>query len=229
MRGALVEPFRWEDVDGEDRAFGTIWASVHLVGTFDGEVFHLTQHPAPPGPEPRPQPMAQSPCPPPADGWAVADPTRINEAGIEAANRYADAQPDLAAFWVSWPNGVPETPPTWPAPTGQPSYGTAVLNVAFTGDLDPHASELRARWGGALCVTRLTRTRSQLKAVSDDLLNHQTQAARAGVRLLGWGPDEIANVVTAQVLIADPAAQRWVDQRYGPGVVKLDGALHPIP
>ena len=105
-----------------------------------------------------------------------------------------------------------------------------MLNLGFTGDIDHHAREARAIWGGGLCVTRMARTRPELTRVADNLFTPAVQAAatQAGVYLLGGGPDETANVVKVEVLIADAAAQRWVDGRYGLGDVVLDGSLKPL-
>jgi hypothetical protein len=160
----------------------------------------------------------------------VVDESKFTEADLSATFVYADGQPDVAASWGSWPKGPPESTPSWAPSEGSPSYRDMVVNVAFTGDLDRHAREARARWGGALCVTQVARTRAELTRVVDDLFEPSTQAeaARGGVYLFSGGPDEPTNVVKVEVLIADPAAQRWVDDRYGPGVVVLDGRLHPL-
>ncbi|MCA1842226.1 MAG: hypothetical protein LC792_03365 [Actinobacteria bacterium] len=227
--GFPVEPFRWADVVGKESLNGTTWAQVHLVGTFDGHAFHPTAPPSPPG-QPPPQPLPASPCAPPPGGWTVVDESKSTEPDLSAAFTYADSQPDIGASWGSWPKGLPESKPSWPAPEGGPSHHDMVLNLAFTMDLDRHTREARARWGGALCVTQVARTRAELTRVSDDLFtaDAQTQAAQHGVFLLGGGPDEPTNVVKVEVLIADEVAQRWVDNRYGPGTVVLEGRLRPI-
>ena len=218
--GFPVEPFHWSDIDHEEVSYGTKWADVHLVGTFDGRAFHPTARPSPPGARSvPPEPFAPSPCPPPEGGWVIVDHSKVANEDAFAAMAYADSEPDVAAAWFTWPKGSPE---------GTASYRDAVVNLAFTGDLDRHAREARARWGGPLCVTRLPHTRAQLTRISDDILNRRAQAARAGIHLLGWGPDEPANVVTADVLIADGVAERWFDDRYGRGLVVLRGQLQPI-
>lgn len=103
--------------------------------------------------------------------------------------------------------------------------------LAFTGDIAGRAEEARQRWGGPLCVTRMTRTRAQLNRVNDDLATPERRAdvVKAGIDLFGSGIDEPGNVVRADVLLADEAAQRWFDDRYGPGVVVLTGHLRPVP
>jgi hypothetical protein len=214
-----VEPFSWDEVDDERSLDGTTWAELHLVGTFDGHAFHPTAAPMPPSPRPAPEAPASSPCRPPEGGWSVVDTSKITTDDSVAAAVYANAQPDVAGVWFSWPKGPPD---------GKTPYRDSVVNLAFTGDLDRHEREARARWGGPLCVTYLSRTKAELSRVEETLFQADAQAGGAGVYLLGGGPDEPANVVRVEVLIADQAAQRWVDDRYGPGVVVLDGRLRPV-
>ena len=101
-----------------------------------------------------------------------------------------------------------------------------MVNLAFTGNLDHHQQETRARWGGPLCVTPMARTRAALNSASNTIST--SEATDAGIHLLSWAVDESANVVQVDVLLADQATQRWFDQRYGPGTVRLVGRLRPI-
>ena len=215
--GVPVAPWRWSYVDGEESLGGTTWVRVRLVGTFDGRVFHPTARPAAPGPGPPPEPPPVSPCPPPEGGWPVVDASKVGEADAYQTMTYADGQPDVAGVWFTWPKGQPD---------GNPSYRDAVVNLAFTGDLDRHEREARARWGGALCVTRLPRTRAALRSASNHI--SASDAESAGIHLLSWGVDEAANVVRVDVLLADHATQRWFDDRYGAGIVRLVGRLRPV-
>lgn len=217
--GVPVAPWRWSYVDGEESLGGTTWVGVRLVGTFDGRVFHPTARPARPAPgsEPPPQRPLVSPCPPPAGGWSVVNAAKVRDADAYEAMGHAVGQPDVAGAWFTWPNGQPTT---------DPSYDGAVVNLAFTGDLDRHQHEARARWGGALCVISRPRTRAALNSVSNDISD--VDATAAGIHLLSWAADEVANDVQVDVLLADDRGQRWFDQRYGPGVVRLVGHLRPL-
>lgn len=232
--GVPVEPWSWNDVEGEESLGGTTWGSVRLVGTFDGRVFHPTARPERPHPDPKPDPPLQSPCPAPGGGWTVVDPTKVRDDDAYAVMRDADRQPDVAGAWFTWPNGQP-TKPAAGTPSGHPavlevepapSYDQAVVNLAFTGDLGRHQRDARARWGGGLCVTALPRTRLALTAVAKDITT--TDAAAAGIHLLSWAVDEVADVVEVDVLIADERTQGWFEQRYGPGLVRLVGRLRPV-
>jgi hypothetical protein len=211
--GPPVEPWDWAAVTDETSAGGTTWGSAHLVGTYDG-TFHLTEPPGPPARPPNaPTELAGSPCAVPHGGWRVADPARMGTGDLDATTGYAFHQPDVAGVWLSWPAG--------PTPGNDADYTRAVLNLAFTGDLDRHRREARERWGGALCVTQLPRALKDLRRIQDALRDGPFD-------LLSNGVDEPANVVEAEVLIADDAARRWVDERFGPGVVVLTGRLQPV-
>ena len=219
--GPDVAPWDWAKVTGEEEVNGTSWGEYRLAGTYDGRVFHLTEPPGPPEPRPStPSPLDRpSPCPEPAGGWRVTDPSKTGEAAEGAVHAYANTQPDLAAVWLTWPDG---------APTGEGSTeADAVLNLAFTGDLDRHRREAAARWGGPLCVTSLPRPRRVLSALQDAIFAKRDEAMAAGVHLLSGSVNEIENRVEIGVLIADDVTRRWIEEHYGPGIT-ITGALQPL-
>ena len=223
--GVPVTPFSWDDVDGEESQGGTTWGDARFVGTFDGRVLHLTEPPGPPEPQ-RGAPDSlderfPTKCAEPAGGWVV-DSRKTGSDDLDAATAYANGRPDVAAVWLSYPDG---------GPAGSDDYDShekTVLNLAFTGDLDEHRRAVRAVWGGGLCVTELPRTRASLSRAQDELTAARKEAAAAGVYLYGSGVDEIRNRVQASVLIADEIARRWVDDRFGKGVVVLKGIFRPV-
>jgi len=216
--GFPIAPFSWSDVDNEQSLHGTTWAEVHLVGTFDGQTFHPTAPPTPPGPRPAPEPLATSPCSTPAGGWTVVDRSKGTTADSDAVMTYASAQPDVAGIWFSWPNGLPD---------GDTPYRDSVVNLAFTGDLDRHEHEARALWGGPLCVSQFRRRTAELARISGrPVQGGRSSRSRRRVPPR-WRPRRTRNVVKVQVLIADQVAQQWVDHRFSPGVVILDGRLRP--
>lgn len=220
--GVPVEPFSWADVAGEESANGTTWGQARFVGTFDGRVLQLTERPSRPRPPSPPPPNAETfptSCQEPAGGW-VADRSKAGHEHLDAAVAYANAQRDVAAVWLSYPGGRPS------GEYDQP--GESVLNLAFTGDLDRHRRAARERWGGGLCVTSMPRPRSALSRVQDELHDARRAAERAGVHVYGSAVDEVRNVVTASVLVADAVSRHWVDERFGPGWVELDGIFRPV-
>jgi hypothetical protein len=113
-----------------------------------------------------------------------------------AAVAYVEAQPDFAGLW----------------------FDESILNVRFTGDLARHESELRAIWGGPLCVSAADHTRAQLLAIQSEI---------EGPDVVWSSTNEAQGVVDVQVLIATPALQAEYDAEYGDGVVRLTGWFQP--
>jgi hypothetical protein len=221
--GVPIPNWRWDQVDGERSSGGTTWGHYHLVGTYYGAAFTLVRADRPP-PTPRPNAAERfkdepkTPCSEPAGGWPVPDPARASEADLEAARRAAGVQPDFAGMWLAYlaPMGgnVAEDP------------GEFVLNLAFTGDLERHEAELRARWGGRLCVTRHQRTLSELRRIQREL---QGAAGKdLGLRVVSTGLSEDDNVVSLEALVLDDRARRAIDERYGAGAVRATATLTPV-
>ena len=221
--GVPVTNWRWDQVEGEQVASGTTWGLFRLVGTYDGASFTVVRAERTPQ-VPKPSPLEQfkdepkSPCPRPKGGWTVPDPARRSERYVEAVSRAARAQPDFAGLWLSYlkpmGNNVAEHP------------GEFVLNVAFTGDLARHRTELRPQWGGRLCVTRQQRSYQRLLRIQDELQG--ATAAGLGVQVLSTGIVESANAVDLQVVVLDAQARKAIDQRYGAGAVRATAALTPV-
>lgn len=205
--GPPVVPFSWDDVTGEESVNGTTWAEVRLVGTFDGVAFHPTERPATPTTaSPAPEPSFPTPCQDPR----VVDPAKSSDTDQDATIAHARSQPDVAGVWLSRPGG------------------RLVLNLAFTGDLARHEREARARWGGGLCVTGHARSMAELERAQQAFSDARAEAMAAGVDMYGSGIDEVRNVVTVTLLIADDASRRWVDARFGAGTYELTGSFRPV-
>jgi hypothetical protein len=222
-RGVPITNWRWDQVEGEQAAGGMTWGTYRLVGTYDGASFTVIREERPP---PVSQPSAaerfkdepKSPCPQPEGGWAVPDPARRSERYLEPVTRAARAQPDFAGLWLSYlaPMGhnVAEDP------------GEFVLNVAFTGELARHETQLRPRWGGRLCVTRQQRSYRELLRIQRELQG--ATGSKLGLKVLGSGIVEDVNAVDLQVVVLEERARKAIDQRYGTGAVQATAALTPI-
>lgn len=215
--GVPIEGWDWEQAEGEESANGTTWGSFHVVGTYDGETFTLTE---PPGPIQQPSgegvEQSTSPCPEPEGGWQVRDPARATQDELEPSMTYANAQPDKAAVWLTW-----LVDPSTEGEEAALRPGSVVLNVAFTGDLERHEAELEQTWGGPLCVVAFERSLAELEEITAEV------AELLGDRLLQYGPDEVENRVMAHVVAVEPGDQEALDERFGEGVVHLTGALRP--
>jgi hypothetical protein len=222
--GLPIPNWRWDQVDGEESRGGTTWGDYHLVGTYDGASFTVIRADRPP-PVPRPsaaerfEDEPKTPCPEPAGGWTVHDPSRASDADLDAAGRAAGAQPDFAGIWVTYlepmGNNVAEDP------------GQFVLNLAFTGDLQRHEAELRTRWGGRLCVTRHQRTMAELRRIQRELLG--AVGKDLGLRVVSTGLRDDDNVVSLQAVVLDDQARQAIADRYGVGAVSATAILTPVP
>jgi hypothetical protein len=218
-RGLPIPNWRWDQVTGQESHGDTTWGDYYLVGTYDGASFTVTEvgaprWPAPPGDDDEPT----SPCPEPAGGWPVPDPAKASEEDMQAAWRAARAQPDFAGLWLSYlepmGNNVAEDP------------GEFVLNVAFTGHLERHQSELRTRWGGRLCVTRQQRTMAELQRIQRELMG--SVGKHLGLRVVTTSLSDDENVVNLEVLVLDEQARQAIEARYGAGAVRATATLTPV-
>jgi hypothetical protein len=221
--GLPIPNWRWTQVQGEESRIGTTWGAYHLVGTYVGASFTLIAADRA-APVPPPSPAEQSkdalktPCPEPAGGWPVSDPAKASRQEMDAARRVAAAQPDFAGLWLSSlepiANNLAEDP------------GEVVLNVAFTGDLQQHATELRRRWGGRLCVTRHQRTMAQLRRIQRELTG--AAGKHLGLRVLSSVPSNDHNVLDLHVVALNAQTRQAIQERYG-GAVHATAALTPVP
>jgi hypothetical protein len=213
--GPDVVGWDWDAVTGEESAIGTTWGSFHVVGTYVDGTFTLVEPASAPSPPADEDPTDfTSPCDPPAGGWAVVDPATTTDATLEAAQAAASAQPDHAGSWVDQSINLDRDDE---ASANDPTR--LVLVVRFTGDLARHEQELRAIWGGALCVTGASRTQAELSAVQQELTDEPG--------FLWSSIDVVANAVDVG-LIVDAGAQDRLDARYGTGVVRVEPGLHPV-
>jgi hypothetical protein len=215
--GPDVVGWDWSAVDDEESANGTTWGEYSVVGTWDGERLTLTEPPGPPSDGQGPPPPGSdfsTPCPAPIGGWRVIQPATASAEGQQAAIEHANAQPDLGAVWFDAGAEPADDLPGLPEP--------AVLNVAFTGDLDRHERELRALYGGPLCVSQVARTQAELDEVQ------QAVHAALGADALGSGADGRRGVVDVQVTVVDPDIEARVAAVDPDGVVELHGWLQPV-
>jgi hypothetical protein len=246
--GPSVKGWDWDAVTGEERSTdGVIRGTYHLVGTYvpgstddaasptttvagapseGGGVafgaFTLTEPAGPPDPTPAQEmPLFPSACPPPAGGWKVVDRSTATHEGLQAAMEYALAQPDYAGGWLDQSlnpdlaaglrsGAIVEEDPT-----------RLVLNEQFTGDLARHEQELRALFGGPLCVVAGVRTTKSLDEIQHELF---------GIPGLMSTSPGLDGRLTAHVMAdGDGAIQRRLDETYGPGVIVVTSELHPVP
>ncbi|HXV58725.1 MAG TPA: hypothetical protein VD704_12730 [Gaiellaceae bacterium] len=167
----------------------------------------------------------ETPCPEPEGGWAVVDPSRASEEDFAAAAAAAQREPDSVAVWVDY---VGDPSPEELDELEEGGLPPQILNAAFTGDRERHEAELRALWGGPLCVS----VREGATAVELERIRSEAEAAvtgELGLRFL-WSSSSAYEGVVEIGVVADPdgAGQAALDGRHGPGVVELVPGLRPV-
>jgi hypothetical protein len=223
--GADMPGWDWHAVDGEQSYNETTWGEFHLVGTYDGATFRLTERPTRPERDAAapPLPDTHTPCLPPPGGWSIVDPARLSFDDYNALQNAARAQPDFAGMWVDESTGRPDMP-------GDLTH--SVLNVAFTQELDRHRRELAALWGGPICVVERARTDADLLRIRDELFGEF--GPRIGLEVLSAGiggadgPAGMEFVVWVDAMVVTDEMRRAVDEEFGTGVVVLHAALRPV-
>lgn len=216
--GPDVVGWDWDAVEGEESLHGTTWGDYRVVGTFDGERLILTE---PPGQPRDGEPGAGSPgpgfstrCPTPDGGWTIEDPATATLDGREAALKYANEQPDLGSIWLDIQAHLADVLP------GVPEQ--AVLNATFTGDVERHERQLRARYGGPLCVSRAARSQEELTEVQQRV--HQV----LGGNFQYSGADGVRSVVKVMVPVVDDELRARVAEVDPDGLVVLSSWLQPV-
>jgi hypothetical protein len=204
-----ITNWSWDDVEGEERVNGTIWGEFHVVGTYDGRAFTVTD--AGPARPPTTQPNfeIEAPCPDPDGGWQVRDPSRASESDVDPVAGYVRRQPDHSGVWLDHDGGL------------------LILTAAFTGDLERHRAEIEEIWGGPLCVWRHERPYSELARIQTEL-SQDALRRDFGLELLGSSVDEVRNRIDLSVFLADADDRAAIDARYGEGTVIVTSALTPV-
>jgi hypothetical protein len=216
--GPDVVGLDWAEVDGEESANGTTWGTYGLVGTWDGGTLTLTEPPGSPESVPRPEGPPETefstPCDAPEGGWAVVDETLAGEEHRGAAVNYANEQPDFGAAWLDRDASFAGARPD--------DVNAGVLTFSFTGDLQPHETELRRRYGGPLCVVEAEHSQAELvelqAAVQDEL---------PGVAL-GSNADAVRGVVEVMVPVVDDDVLQRIAAVDPDGLVRAHGMLVPV-
>ncbi len=229
-RGLPVIGVDWDEVPGAESAGDTTWASVRVVGIFDGTALILTEPPGEPvgGELPHETQDFTSPCPEPEGGWVIRNPALTDDTDWNRARIYAEAQPDFAGLWVDQLLKPGERE------NEEHDASTFVANFTFTGDLDEHRAALEKIYGGPACVSQGVRPLAELRAIQDTVFDvlSTPEAVQAGIHAgygMGSGSNQFRGVVEAWVMVVtSPNAQTWVDEQFGPGLVEVRSYLQPV-
>ena len=204
----------WDDVDTKEAANGTTWGVYEVTGTWDRERVTLTEPPAAPPGTPTEEPDLSTPCPEPAAGWSVVDPATTDDASLSAVGDAARARPDFAGLW--W-----DQPIRGPIATNDPT--NLVVNVRVSGDVGAAERDLRAIWGGALCVTAAEHSLAELASIQREI-----DAGARAIDMTWTSVDEVTGTVEVEVVVDDTGLQDQYDARYGPGTVVVSAWLVPV-
>jgi hypothetical protein len=210
-----ISNWDWDAVEGEKSVEGTSWGAYHVVGTYEGGVLRVTEI----GPfetviEPEPF-LYENPCPAPGGGWVVPDPEQNTQEETRDAHAYAKAQPD---YVISWNDHLDEE---------LQEFSPVVFVAAFTGEAERHEAEIRELWEGPLCVVE--RNVPTARELAETRREIEARLPELGLELLGSATGGLPPTISIDVVI-DPggAGQAALDQRYGPGMVRLFPALRPV-
>ena len=210
----------WARVEGEEAFGGTIWGVYRVVGMYADGFFTLTEPPGPPQLEEPESIDFTSPCPPPEGGWTVRVPALATDQAMEAANAYAQSQPDYGGLWLDQSINPAATSTDHSVLESQMNDPTKlILNVRFTEDLEAHEAELLRLWGGALCVSLAERTEQELIRIQNEV---------SGPGSLWSSTDIVEGRVDLGVVFDDGTLQTEYDAKYGAGVVRVVSALKPV-
>ena len=213
--GMPIIGWHWADVDGEQTQSGVTWGDYHVVGTYDGSSFTV-ESVGPIAPvEPEGSDPFETPCPEPEGGWTDMDPSVTNDDDRIAAMRVAEDFPEFAGIWISYLG----------EPVDHEMPGPYVLNVAFTGDPHRFENDIRAAWGGPLCLVSFDRTHRELVRIQREM---EGAAGSMGSELLWSSVDVIDNEVELGVVVIGPRTEAALADAYGEGTVRLVPALEPV-
>lgn len=205
----------WRVVEGEELMAGTIWGSYHVVGTFDGEVFTVTevgQFERAGEPETY---VYENPCPEPEGGWVAPEPEHNTQEDARRAHAYARSQPD---YVISWNDHLDKE---------LQEFSPVVFVAVFTGEADRHETAIREVWDGPLCVVeRDVPTARKLASIRMEV---EARLPDLGLQPLGSGTGGFPPTIYIDVVAdAEGRVQALFDEEFGPGVVRLLPALRAV-
>jgi hypothetical protein len=198
----------WNQVPPEDGDRSYPWGvygDYELTGHYDGDRFTVVDA-APFKAQPSSDEDEESddtPCTEPEGGWESTDPERTTERDKLLTVKAAEREPDSSGAWIDG----------------------GILNLAFTGDLDEHETEVRETWGGPLCLSQYRNSHRRLSAIQS---GPRDVVERFNLDALWTDLDVIENTVLIGVVIIDPVTLAEIDRHYGAGTVTIHARLHPV-
>ena len=228
--GVPLANWDWDAVDGAQRGSGTTWGEFHVVGTYADGVLTVTDvGPLRPGDLGAGSGTARSfttSCPEPAGGWPAAVPSVSMEEDFGAGSAVAQARPDHVALWVDYAGGLTGEEVDQAMVDGTPI--AKIMNVVVTGDVAETEAAIRKVWRGPLCVVQHEGpTQKELQAIRAEAETFMQEELGLEVTWSQEGDVGLAAEVGV-VIDVGGAGQAALDERYGPGTVKLFPGLRPV-
>jgi hypothetical protein len=219
--GPPIRGWDWSRVTEVNAQDGVRWGTYHVVGTYDGKTFTLTQQPEPAPASSPPQPTVPdttTPCPTPPGGWTIRDRSRFTLDDFQAVEAAAQGAADYVGEWSDG---------TTPVDGAVRLSPEAVRMFAFTGDAATHQAQLEAIWGGPICVVQRPYSLDELRAAITAI--DGSFGTQLGIDVFEIGPDAVGDRVDVTTTVATPAMQAAVEQRFGAGLVNLMPLLTIVP
>ena len=212
--GPDIEGWRWDDLRSES-ANGTTWGRYTVTGHLADDVFTLTEPAQPPQDDPPAAGDPASPCPEPAGGWVPPDPATATPEARDEAIKTARSAGGHGGVWIRWL--IPRHEITEFNSVDPALY---VLNVSTTGDVGELERELRAVWGGNLCVVATARTEAELNRIANQLMSLPGATSASA--------DIVKGTASVTVWVATEELWRQAARDFGEDAVELDGILEPL-
>jgi hypothetical protein len=228
--GVPLANWDWDAVDGAQSGSGTTWGEFHVVGTYSDGVLTVTEvGPAEPDDLGAGSGTVRSfttSCPEPAGGWSAAATTMDLEEAFAAGSAVAQARPDHVALWVDYAGDLTGEEVDQAMVDGTPV--AKIMNVVVTGDVAETEAAIRKVWRGPLCVVQHEgRTQKELQAIRAEAETFVQE--ELGLEMT-WSQEGDVGLAAEVGVVIDVggAGQAALDERYGPGMVKLFPGLTPV-
>jgi hypothetical protein len=215
-----IRNWDWAWVDGEESAAATTWGFVHVVGSYDGEVFTVTET-GPPRPvhpilEQNAEDAFGPACDVPSEGGGGSLRSDLDAGNVDP---WAMRQRSYVASWVTYLARPTEDSGDMSLPV--------LYNVVVSADPAAIEAGIRERWDGPLCVVERDvppfRAAQRIRRAAEAML------PELGLQMLGSDEGDVGQAARISV-VADPdgQGQAAMDERFGPGLVLLEPVLQPV-
>lgn len=246
--GLPITNWSWDNVPGKTTSAGVTWVKdVVLTGKLKDDTWTVTQPTVAIADYQGKLPVKmdertayyEPACKKPADGWAVPDASKAGLDDIRATitpsvRKAVDATPDPNATYKGVV--IPGYGDTWTnyynkqsgdVLTGDahknPGDALPLLTITVQGDKAAAEKAIRKTWGGALCIGEAQFLRKDLQDIVNELFG-MSKVPGPGALVSGG---VYGGIVELDVEYDDGTLQKFVDDKYGNGSVKVYSVMQP--